>query len=171
MPQKKHHNTPDSKKQEPLAFSQEDQNQVELLLAQYNQIAQALHNSTLQAEAEAALLPITSLSEAVQITYLKALSKENTSRAADVMAALNALAPAKEVRKEARRSLIRLESTKTHPEWTPPPPPAPQVEEKEPDLTNPPRFWKGLITDTREMGEIQLLLCWEQGANYKEVRM
>lgn len=171
MPQKKHHNAPDSKKQAPFVLSQEEQNQVQQLLAQYNQIAQALHSSKQQPEAEAALLPITELSEGVQIAYLKALSKENTTDAANVVAALNALAPAKEVRKEARRSLIRLESAKTRPEWTPPPPPAPEVEEAVPDLTNPPRFWKGLVTDTKDMGEMQLILCWEQGANYKEVRM
>jgi tetratricopeptide (TPR) repeat protein len=38
-------------------------------------------------------------------------------------------------------------------------------------VTNPPRFWKGLATRTREEGELQLILCWEQGYNYEEIRM
>ncbi len=164
MSQKKRHNESDTNK-----LSQEEQNQVQLLLTQYEQVAQALYNSPFQPDAEAALTPITNQSEGIQIAYMKALSKENTSAAADVLAALNTLAPAKETRKEARRSLIRLESTKTYPQWTPPPVPAP--EEEEPVITNPPRFWKGLVTDTRDMGEMQLLLCWEQGADYKEIRM
>jgi tetratricopeptide (TPR) repeat protein len=169
MSQKKRHNASDTNKQASLALSQEEQSQLQQLLTQYNQVAQALYNSTFQPDAETALTPITSQSEGIQIAYMKALSKENTTAAADVLAALNALAPAKEVRKEARRSLIRLESTKTYPQWTPPPAPAPEVEE--PVSTNPPRFWKGLVTDTREMGEMQLILCWEQGADYKEIRM
>jgi tetratricopeptide (TPR) repeat protein len=169
MSQKKHHNTSDAKKQASRALSQEEQSQVQQLLTQYNQVAQALSNSAFQPDAEAALTPITSLSEGVQMAYMKALSKENKTASADVLAALNALAPAKEVRKEARRSLIHLESTKTYPQWTPPPPPAPEVEESV--TTNPPRFWKGLVTDTRDMGEMQLILCWEQGADYKEIRM
>jgi tetratricopeptide (TPR) repeat protein len=158
------------KKQESQALSQEEQNQLQQALAHYNEVAQALHNSTQQPEVEAALRSLTSLPENVQIAYLKALSKESTANAADVVAAFNALAPAKEVRKEAKRSLIRLEGGKTYPQWTPPP--APVVEEEEaPVDTTPPRFWKGLITDTKELGEMQLILCWEQGANYKEVRM
>lgn len=169
MSQKKHHNASDANKQASLALSQEEQGQLQLLLTQYNQVAQALYNSTFQPDAEAALTPITSLSEGVQIAYMKALSKENTVAAADVLAALNALAPAKDIRKEARRSLIRLEGTKTYPQWTRPSAPAPEVEES--ISTNPPRFWKGLVTDTREMGEMQLILCWEQGADYKEIRM
>jgi tetratricopeptide (TPR) repeat protein len=169
MSQKKHQNKSDAGKQSSPALSQEEQSQIQVLLTQYDQIAQALYKSTFQPEAESALAPITNLSENAQMAYMKALSKEQTTAAADVLAALNALAPAKEVRKEARRSLIRLEGTKTYPQWTPPPPPAP--EEEEPVVTNPPRFWKGLITDTREMGEMQLILCWEQGADYKEIRM
>src|SRR5579864_1627209 len=110
MSQKKHHNASDANKQASLALSQEEQSQVQLLLTQYNQVAQALYNSAFQPDAEAALTPITSLSEGIQMAYMKALSKENTTASADVLAALNALAPAKEVRKEARRSLIRLES-------------------------------------------------------------
>jgi tetratricopeptide (TPR) repeat protein len=170
MSQKKHQNKPDAGKQASPALSQEEQSQIQQLLTQYDQIAQALHENTYQPDAEAALTPITTLSETAQIAYMKAISKEQTTAAADVLAALNALAPAKEVRKEARRALIRLEGTKTYPQWTPPPA-TPAPEEELPAVTNPPRFWKGLMTDTREMGEMQLILCWEQGADYKEVRM
>jgi tetratricopeptide (TPR) repeat protein len=158
------------KKQDTQTLSPEEQNQLQQSLAHYNEVAQVLHSSTQQPEAEAALLSVTNLPESVQIAYLKALSKENTTNAADVVAAFNALAPAKEVRKEAKRSLIRLEGSKTYPQWTPPAPPVVE-EEAAPVDTTPPRFWKGLITDTKELGEMQLLLCWEQGPNYKEVRM
>jgi tetratricopeptide (TPR) repeat protein len=158
------------KKQESQTLSQEEQHRLQQALVHYNEVAQALHNSTQQPEAEATLRSLTSLPENVQIAYLKALSKESTTNAADVVAAFNALAPAKEVRKEAKRSLIRLEGNKTYPQWTPPP--APFVEEEAVSVdTTPPRFWKGLITDTKELGEMQLILCWELGANYKEIRM
>ena len=33
------------------------------------------------------------------------------------------------------------------------------------------RFWKGSVTDTRAAGEVQLLLAWEQGDGYNEVRV
>jgi tetratricopeptide (TPR) repeat protein len=101
------------------------------------------------------------------LAFLKALSKENTAPAADLLAAINALSPDKEARKEARRSLIRLEASKIYPQWTPPIAHTPAVQV---NLPNPPRFWKGRVTQTREEGEIQLCLCWEQGYDYGEAR-
>src|SRR5579884_894891 len=108
------------KKELAISLSQEDTQQVQLLLGQYHQIAETLHTSSNQAEAEAALQSFSSLSEAVQLTILKALSKENTTDAADLLTAINALSPSKDIRKEARRSLIRLEASKIYPQWTPP---------------------------------------------------
>ncbi len=153
------------KKQTPSSTSQIDQAQVQQQLTQYHQIASALHTSTEKAQAEVALAPLTGLSESTQIAFLKVLSKESTVDAADIMSAMNTLAPIKEVRKEAHRSLIRLEETQTYPQWT-----VPTVQEV--NIPAPPaRFWKGLMTNSREMGEMQLILCWEQGTNYQEVRM
>jgi len=148
-------------------LSPEDHEQVENLLSHYHQLAERLHNTTTQAEAEAALSDINTLSEAAQIALLKALSKENERDAADIAAALNAFSPHKEVRKEARRSLIRLEGIKVYPQWTPPITYTPAIQVS---IPNPPRFWKGVVRQMREEGELHLYLCWEQGYDYSEVR-
>jgi Flp pilus assembly protein TadD len=171
MPHKKHHKTSNYKQQKLAAPSIEENMQIEQLLAHYPQIAQALHDSAELAEAEKALMPITDLSETTQYAYLKALAKENTVDAANILAAMHTLSPLKEVQKEARRSLIRLEATKIYPLWTPPQSPLAKPVVGEPAGSNPPRFWQGLMTDSRDVGEMQLLLFWEQGNNYKEVRM
>jgi tetratricopeptide (TPR) repeat protein len=166
MPSKKQRNNP--KKQSINSVPQEEDTQVQQQLTNYRQTAAALYSSNTTNQAEAALAPVTSLSESAQIVLLQALSREKKTEAADILLAVNTFAPLKEVRKEARRSLIRLESSKTYPQWTPPSPPLPVVEE--PVSTTPPRFWKGQFTDTRAVGEMQLLLFWEHGDNYKEVR-
>jgi tetratricopeptide (TPR) repeat protein len=168
MPSKKQRNTP--KKQSISSVSQEEDTQIQQQLTNYPQIATALHSSSDTSQAEAALAPITNLSESAQIVLLQALSREKMTEAADVLLAMNTFAPLKEARKEARRSLIRLEASRLYPQWTPPSPPAPVATEEETTSTNPPRFWKGQCTDTRAVGEMQLLLFWEQGNNYKDVR-
>jgi len=38
-------------------------------------------------------------------------------------------------------------------------------------VENAPRFWKGIVAEMREAGEIQLTLCWEYGLEYGEARM
>ncbi len=167
----------DKKQQHPsaakkhTAISQEDTLQAQQRFVEYHQIAQSLRNSTEPAQAEAALAAISSMPEAAQIALLKALGKEYTIDSADVLLAVNTLAPLKEVRKEARRSLIQLEATKTYPQWTPPVAPAEVTEATTPTPAVPPRFWKGEYTDTRAVQQIQLALYWEQGERYKEVRL
>src|SRR6266496_1758707 len=166
MPQKEHGNNP--KKQ--ISVSQEENALVQQQLTDYLKTAAALKRSSNPGQAEEALTPITSLSESAQIALLKALSKENTTEAANVLLAVNTFAPLKETRKEARRSLIRLEEARYYPQWTPPQPPAPAAAIEEATSTGPMRFWKGQYTDSRATGEIQLMLFWEQGENFKEVR-
>jgi tetratricopeptide (TPR) repeat protein len=156
------------KKELATSLSQEDSQQVQLLLGQYHQIAETLHSSNNQAEAEAALQSFGTLSEAAQLAILKALSKENTTDAADLLTAINALSTSKDIRKEARRSLIRLEASRIYPQWTPPILHTPAVQV---NIANPPRFWKGLVTRSRDQGEVQLLLAWEQGYDYSDVRL
>ncbi len=156
------------KKETDTVVSQEDNAQVQHLLGQFHQIAGNLHGSSSQEEAEAVLSDINSMPEAGQLALLKALSKEHDSDAADVLIAINELSPDKSIRKEARRSLIRLEGAKVYPRWNPPVPHRPAVQIP---TSNPPRFWKGLVTQAREEGEIELILCWEQGFEYSEVRM
>ncbi|MBE3560952.1 MAG: tetratricopeptide repeat protein [Ktedonobacteraceae bacterium] len=166
MPQRKDQNR-EAKKQ-----SGADNPQVQQLLAQYQTIAGELHNSGNEATTVAVLSPITEQDEATQIALLKVLAREQSIPAADIAAAIYAHGSQKEVRKEARRTLLKLESTNIYPQWQPEAKPAllnmltdetPQGEQ--------PRFWKGLTTDTKESGEVQLILFFEQDVNYKEVRV
>lgn len=158
------------KKTTQIHVSQEDNTQAQHILEQYHQIADDLHVVTSREQAEAALASINSTSEAVQMALLKALSTEHDADAADVLIAINELSPIKNVRKEAKRSLIRLEEARIYPSWSPPGEPIPLISLAS-SSTNPPRFWKGIVTDTMEQGEVQLLLCWEQGEDYKETRV
>lgn len=148
-------------------ISQQDNTQAQPILEQYHQIANNLHTSADRKQAEAALTDINTISETAQIALLKALSREQHTDAADVLLAINTLSPSKNIRKEARRSLIQLESTRIYPQWSPPAEPIIQVL----DTANPPRFFKGLVSDSRAVDEVQLTLCWEQGDNYREVRV
>ena len=149
-------------------LSTTEQDQVQDLFSQYHHLTDALHQSTEPAQAEQALSVLNTRAEHVQIALLKLLAREDSSDAADLLAAINVFSPHKEVRKEARRALIRLEASKTYPQWTPPALAAPAAVQLQVD--NPPRFWKGFVSQTREEGEIQLILCWEQGYNYSEAR-
>ena len=148
-----------------------DVTQVQSLLAKSRTTAKALHSSQDQEQVEAALQPINSTSEATQIALLKLLSKEQNEDAADIVLAINEFSPSKEIRKEARRSLIRLQEVHIYPQWQPPLKRTPLVEIMEASLAaiNPPRFWKGVVTDSRDIGEVSLMLLWEQGENYREV--
>ncbi len=109
-----------NKGQQPEQNPQQDA-QVQQVLAQYRSIAQNIRQSRNADQVIDALTPITDLPETSQIALLKAISKENITAAADVVLATNTYAPAKEVRKEARRSLLRLESNNVYAEWELPP--------------------------------------------------
>nr|BBH88808.1 hypothetical protein KTC_35590 [Thermosporothrix sp. COM3] len=157
-----------SRKKETLQqLSEAEHKQVQDLLSQYHTLAQTIRTTEDAQGAESVLQPIIALTEAQQITLLKALGKEQHQDAADLLVALNAFAPNKDARKEARRSLLTLEGHKIQPQWQPPQarPAVVQV-----NVSNPPRFWKGFVTQSREQGEVQLLLFWEQGYDYTEVR-
>src|SRR6266567_5847344 len=158
------------KKQTQTPALQGGNEQVQQVLALYHQIADGLRGSKDRPQAETALAEINNAPEGVQIALLKELAKENHVDAADVLIALNELSSLKSVRKEARRSLIRLEGMKIRPDWEPPIERVPVIGVAQPS-TNPPRFWKCLVTDSQHIGEAQLLCCWEQGDNYREVRV
>jgi tetratricopeptide (TPR) repeat protein len=155
-----------AKKQGDSSVPHLDSPQLEQLLEQRHTIAQELHDSTSKAQAERALAEITSTDEATQLALLKAMAKLQDTDAADVLLAINELAPLKAIRKEARRALIQLAGAKIYPSWTPEPEPGPALA-----VSNPPRFWKGFVTETREEGELELVLCWEQGFEYGEARL
>ncbi|TMD70419.1 MAG: hypothetical protein E6I91_00065 [Chloroflexi bacterium] len=156
------------KKESTSSLSEEENAQLQLSLEQFHRIADELHASTNKEEAEAALGEINAMGEATQMALLKALSKEHESDAADIALALNELSPNKSVRKEARRTLIRMEEARLYPQWKPPVVRTPVASIP---VSHPPRFWRGYITQAREEGEIQLILCWEQGFDYGDVRM
>lgn len=156
------------KEEQNTILSDEENKQLLNILEHSKELAQQLHSSTTQAQAEAALTDITSLSEDVQMALLKALVKVQTIDAADILTALNAFSLNKEIRKEARRSLLRLDAAKVYSQWTPP---IAQASAIQVNVSHAPRFWKGSITQTREEGEMQLLLFWEQGYDYSEVRI
>lgn len=155
------------KKDSNSLVSQEDEVQAEHLLEHYHQIAANLHLSSDNEQADAALAEVYAMPETTQIALLKLLAKEHTTDAADLLLALHELSPSKSVRKEARRSLIRLEEAKMYPRWHPPTTTRVVIE----TTTNAPRFWKGTVTQAREEGEIELILCWEHGLDYGEARM
>ena len=156
------------KKESISSLSKEENAQLQLSLEQFHRIADKLHASTNKEEAEAALSEINKLGEATQVALLKALSKERESDAADIALALNELSPNKSVRKEARRTLIRMEEARLYPQWRPPVVRTPVASIP---VSHPPRFWRGYITRSREEGEVQIILCWEQGFDYGDVRM
>lgn len=150
-----------------LVISQENNTQAQPIFDQYYEIAEHLHASTNQEQAEAALSEINSMPEGAQVALLKALSKERHTDAADVLLAINELSPIKDIRKEARRSLIRLEEVRIYPRWSPPIDRTPAVQVTPSTL----RFWKGAVTDSRDMGWVELALCFEQEDNPSQVRI
>ena len=140
--------------------------QIHHLLEQQHEIVTALHNSASRSQAESALTPITSADEALQLAFVKALAKAQEVDAADLLLAINELAPLKAARKEAKRALIQLAGRKIYPSWTPA-----QEQPAVLPAVAPPRFWKGQVTLMREQGEVQLTLLWEQGYEYGETRL
>src|SRR5436309_5801684 len=127
------------KKTTQTLLSQEDNTKAQPILDKYHEIAENLHASADQEQAEAVLAEINNMPEGAQMALLKALSKELHTDAADVLIAINELSPIKSVRKEARRSLIRLEGARIYPRWKPPLRPTLVMQVADSPL----RFWKG----------------------------
>ena len=155
------------KKSKSIPVLQQDDTQVQQIIERYHHIANNLHSSTDQKQAEATLAEINNMPEGAQIALLKALSKEHHTDAADILIAMNELSPTKSIRKEARRSLIHLEEAKIYPHWRPTVDRTPAVQV----VTTPLRFWKGVVTDSRAIGEVELVLCFELVENPSQVRV
>jgi tetratricopeptide (TPR) repeat protein len=157
------------KKRPAFSASQAETAQAQDILGHYHQIAATLRKSTSRAQAAESLAEINNLPEAAQVALAKALSREHQTDAADLLVGINELASQKNARKEAKRSLIQLESQRIYPNWKAP------VEERSISLFSPSsgtsyrRFWKGLVSDTLSTGVLQLVLCWEQGSGYRRV--
>ncbi|MEO8970815.1 MAG: tetratricopeptide repeat protein [Ktedonobacteraceae bacterium] len=157
------------KKQQSPRVSQDDNIQAQNIFEHYHQIAKELHASTSRMQVGSALSTVSELPESTQLALLKMLAKEPQTDAADILLAFNETSPVKDVRKEAKRSLIQLQGAKIYPQWSlPDEQPAP-VEVAV--AGNEPRFWLGKVTNTRDTGEVQVILAFEQGEHYKEVRV
>src|SRR6266581_192672 len=153
------------KKTSQIPVSLENTTQAQDLLDRYHEIARNLHESTNQEQVEAALAEINNMPEGAQMALLKALSREHHTDAADVLVAINELSPTKSVRKEAKRSLIGLQGVRIYPQWRPPVDRMPAVQV----TSSPLRFWKGMVTDSRNVGEVQLALGLEEEELEEEV--
>lgn len=147
---------------------QGDEARIQDVLARRQATAEELHDCTSRAQAETLMGAVFSADEVTQMALMKRLVQARDADAADLLLAMHELAPAKTVRKEARRALIQLAGAKVYPSWTPEPEPAAAGGVV---VENAPRFWKGLVAEMREAGELQLTLCWEQGVEYGEARM
>jgi tetratricopeptide (TPR) repeat protein len=145
-----------------------DEARVQQLLARRQAFAEELHGCTSRVEAHSVLADVFTADEATQMGLLKALVRMRDGDSADLLLAAYELAPIKAVRKEARRGLIQLADAKIYPSWTPEPEPAAVGSLA---VENTPRFWQGIVSEARESGEIQLLLCWEYGFEYGEARV
>lgn len=157
-----------AKKHTPAPLSQEDETRVQQLLDSRQAIAEELHGCTSRVQAEKLFAPVFSAGEPAQMALIGNLVRARDVDAADLLLALHELSPEKAVRKEARRGLIQLAGAKIAPSWMPEPESAAAGS---PGVESPPRFWKGFVTEMRESGELQLILCWEQGLEYGEARM
>ncbi|HTI13376.1 MAG TPA: hypothetical protein VL461_02250 [Dictyobacter sp.] len=156
-----------AKKETPAQISAAEAEQIQHIVTNYRHLAEQLYHSTTQEQAEATLTELNALSEAAQIAFVKTLVKTNDQETANILTAIHTLSPNKETRKEARRALIRLEAAKIYPKWVAPVNKAPAIQTP---VAHPPRFWKGFATQTREEGELQIFLIWEQGADYAEAQ-
>src|SRR5947207_766658 len=107
-------------KPKPTTISQQDTTQAQPVLEQYHQIAINLRISFSREQAGEALTEMNTMPENAQVAVVKALAKEAHVDAADVLTAVYELSPIKSVRKEARRSLIRLEEARIYPQWNVP---------------------------------------------------
>ncbi|GHO45281.1 tetratricopeptide repeat protein [Ktedonospora formicarum] len=155
------------KKETTITLTDEEQQQIQHLLTQYHDLARRLKPDADIASTVSTLDELLALSPTAQLAMLKELGKEQNSDAANVLLAINTVSQDKEVRKEARRSLLRLEGVSVQPTWQAPATRTSVVEVK---VENPKRFWKAYVTPSREQGEVILTLHWELGYDYSDVQ-
>ena len=156
------------KKDDDLHLTDEENQQVTLLFAHYQHLAEHIQSSTEIQQVTTALQAIDTAPLTVQLAFLKQIAQEKIPAAADIAEALYTYAQHKEVRKEARRVLLRLEAARITPRWKPPQVP---VSGLQAPVEQPPRFWKGVATLSRDQGQMTVDLLWEQGIDYRDVRI
>ncbi len=126
-----HNDQQDDQQQEIISAHQTDA----FLLANYHQIAEELNTVDDLTAAQAVLAPIINAPDTTQVALLKALGQEKSIDAADIAQAVQVLSTNKDIRKEARRALVRLENGDIYPAWTPPE--APTLSQALEQISNP----------------------------------
>lgn len=157
-------------------LTQTQRTQVETLLAQTPALAQALHAAGDHAALTARLEQATgaaAVDGAVAQAYAERLGHvrgADADAAAEVALALGELDPRHEVAREARRAGVRLRSAGAKPTLTLPAAATPA--ETPPTLTpaplrapRQPLFAEAWATQTRDSGELNLLLLWREGSD------
>ena len=96
----------------------QDDPQVQKLLQNYHEMALALREAKSASAAEEAIAPIASQSDETQVAFLKSLTLEATTDAADIATAIRLTTSNEAVRREARKLLIKLENKDIYPVWS-----------------------------------------------------
>jgi|GEM_PF-4657978 len=156
-PSRKH---PRSASGVPQALTAEQEHAITVALEHLPQIAAALTAAHSREEATSAVAELCALDPRLLVTFLDRLGRQREIAAAQVAAALAELSEAKEVRREARRTLLRLRSAGIQPSWSLPESQA-QLQQVPPTELATPRFWQGLVSASRQEGEVNLLLTWD----------
>ena len=162
------------------SLTQTQRNQVEALVAKTAELAQELHAASAdRAAMTARLAQVVDADEEVALAYAERLGHlrgANLAAAGDVALALGELAAQREVAREARRALVRLRSAGARPTLTIPATAAPAREAPAPQTTPAPKappkpiFAEAYSTRTRESGELNLLILWQEGSNPEQLR-
>jgi tetratricopeptide (TPR) repeat protein len=168
---------------------------VKTLLDTIHEMAQALR-ATATADREnqlAALEPVEATAEPAAATFAEQLGTIRGSRAHDaieIAQALGELDPRKDVAREARRARLRLRSAGAIPtlSFAPAPagkqirqavtsadstgaaPAATAAASPQPSRTDTPRFVESYVSQTREQGEVRLIVGWQEGQDASFVR-
>jgi tetratricopeptide (TPR) repeat protein len=159
------------------SLSDEQRAQVEALIAGLPRLAEQLRAATAEGRAAlvAALAPVTGAPEPVALAFaarLGTLRGAEARMAADVAHALGELGEPSAVAREARRSRIRLRSAGAIPLLEVPMPTTPKlslVTAGEP--LERPILAEAYISRTRETGEVQLVLAWQEQRDSSELHL
>jgi tetratricopeptide (TPR) repeat protein len=142
------------------SLSPAQENAIAAALDQLPQLGTALAAAHSREEAIAAIAQLSALGTASLVVFLERLGRRRELAAAQVVAAFAELSAVKEVRREARRALLRLRSAGIEPDWSLPELSTPQAPAPTASLAKP-RFWQGLVSSSRQEGEVNLLLTWD----------
>ena len=163
-------------------LTQTQRNQIEALRARTGELAEALRSAQSdRAAQERRLTQALGDDEAVAQAYAERLGDVRgaaVSDAADVALAIGELDARREVAREARRATVRLRSAGAQPTLTiaaaaPQASAAPANETPSAPAERPPRkptFAEAWATHTRDSGEINLLILWNESADLDVVR-